>query len=67
MLCPIKGIHALGKCMTLGDLFAEHFWIVLAFLVGGLVLFIAFPVAAVVLVLTAVAVGLIMHNSGRQS
>jgi len=52
--------------MTLGDLFAEHFWLVLAFLVGGLVLFIAFPVAAGLLVLTAVAVGLIMHNSGHQ-
>ena len=55
-----------GKCLTLGGLFAEHFWLVLAFLIGGLVLFIAFPVAAVFLVLTAVALGLIMHNSGHQ-
>jgi len=53
--------------MTLGDLFAEHFWLVLAFLVGGLVLFIAFPIAAVLLVITAVAVGLIVHNSGHQN
>jgi hypothetical protein len=44
-------------------LVAEHFWLVFLFGIGGVVLFILFPIIAVFLIITAIAVGLIMQNA----
>ena len=52
--------------MTLGELVDEHFWLVFVFGIGGLVVFLAFPVIAAMLVVTALAVGLIVHSTRQR-
>ena len=51
--------------MRIGNLFANHFWLVFALGAGAVILFIAFPVVAVLLLLVAVALGLINYNTKK--
>jgi hypothetical protein len=51
--------------VRIGNLFADHFWLVLALGAGAVFLFIALPVVAALLVVVAVALGLINYNTKK--
>jgi hypothetical protein len=51
--------------VRISSLFADRFWLVFALGAGAVILFIAFPVVAVLLLLVAVALGLINYNTKK--
>jgi hypothetical protein len=48
--------------MSIGALVAEHFWLAIAFCLGGIILFIVFPALALLALIVATALFLITYS-----
>ncbi len=59
-------IEFLRNLMDLGRLFREKFWLVILLCFGAVFFFIVFPLATVLLIVVAIAVGLISFNTQKR-